>query len=459
MCKYLVMNTFSGRYLNERSNNNIGHENINFFMPFGTYNNFLLWFNSDGTCDKRCNSNDGEITLLMVTNYGNEKNKFRVLAKAEKCHIIKGDSISIKSKNEQEKLEVVKLKDVKYGQVKIEDIFKDNTYHGKPHSKKIYATFYTDKANMFVPKNEKETIIISKNNEDADIKQNMSSEKMRMYIADDNDAEFEKIINKIAWEPFHSEQNILPHFTRDKKHYKAKETFFTATENEKDELTISNIIAYSLFNSPKLFNQFIMDLTKKEVNKIGAKYTIKREDKHVDLTILLDDTTIIIENKIDSNVILYDNIDEIKNQLKKTYSKPKSNPKIQTLDKIVADKLDEIDSSIVKVSQLTKYYIQSLIDAELYDRKKSEIFYFLLVPDYNVNKFEIDEHEHSVCGYAYSKSYKLITYSELLNIFKKVKHYKYKKEIEKEFELLSHQINDFDQNWEIYKFLEKAKIK
>ena len=121
------MNTFSGRYLGERSNKNIGHENINFFLPKNTDGKYLLWFNCEGIFPETKKDADGEITLLMVTNYANEKDKFRVLALAKKCHLIPGVTISSQNNDAKKKryekfLEM--FPNAKYGKTNITDIFK-----------------------------------------------------------------------------------------------------------------------------------------------------------------------------------------------------------------------------------------------------------------------------------------------------------------------------------------------
>ena len=103
---YVIMNTFAGKYLTEQSNKNIGHENINFFMPKNATidgkDKYLLWFNSGGTIDKKRIKND--ITLLMVTNYANESDKYRVLAMAKNCQIVPGADIpGLKTEDRKER--------------------------------------------------------------------------------------------------------------------------------------------------------------------------------------------------------------------------------------------------------------------------------------------------------------------------------------------------------------------
>ena len=473
MSKNLVMNTFSGRYLLEQSNKNIGHENINFFKPTGCDDKWLLWFNCDGIVSKTILQDDGNINILMVTNFANEADKFRVLAFAKNCHIING--VTTPSQSNQAKKSRFdafnnQFENVSYGNVLLRDIFANNTYQGKPDSENTLASFWTDTNSIFVPEDENITIRIKKEST-ADINQNMANEKMRMYIEDDDS--FDKLIKRISWIGYDNLNNCLPHFPLDITKYEVEETLFTATRNEKDELTLSNIISYSLSKSPALLQKMISTLIP-GANAKSAEYVIKREDKHVDLTILLPDKTIIIENKIDSTIEEYKNDKtELKEKILKAFNKeykpPKKNPKrkdaleryqerLNQYEKITK-KINEYISQINdddKLCQLTKYYIQSKIDAELSNRASLPIYYFFLVPNYTANKFTVDNNK--VFGYAFSDEYKMIKYSDLYDIFEKVTEYPYRDDILKEFKLLKSSHDNYEQNRQIYSFLKKAGI-
>lgn len=67
----IVTNVFSGSYLEERESENIGHENINFFMPENTKGKYLLWLNHNGTFPENYRAFSGYINLLIVSNAGN----------------------------------------------------------------------------------------------------------------------------------------------------------------------------------------------------------------------------------------------------------------------------------------------------------------------------------------------------------------------------------------------------
>ena len=110
-----------------------------------------------------------------------------------------------------------------------------------------------------------------------------------------------------------------------------------------------------------------------------------------------------------------------------------------------------------KFSQLTKYYIQSKITARLNNQENKEFYYFFLVPDYTKNKFSINE-DGNVQGSLYSNKYKIITYKQLKAIFERATNYPYRDDILAEFELLSRDVDNKNQNWQIYTFLKKCGL-
>ncbi len=456
----LVMNTFSGRYVTERGSRNIAHENMNFFKP-DNYDKFFLWFNSNGNIPEKYLDYDGNITLMMVTNFANEKDKFRILALAKNCHIIPEATITarnIDEKNEIHNKFLERFPRIDYGANTLQGIYSDNSYKGEHDY--YHFTFWTESSNIFVPENETLTITIN-NIENADIKQNMSNESMRMYINDNSS--FNQLVTNIRWLPFDKKSNIIPHFSRNSSNYK-NDTFFTMTGNEKDELTLSNTISYSLKNSNTLLENFISTLTNKTIKSNNIEYSIQREDKHVDLSLTMDDFTMIIENKIDSFIVEkgYETKADLENKVKKTYKEylNDGNKYDSSLSEKIVNKINSLLNGIdenFKCCQLTKYYIQSKIDAIINHRENFDIFYYLLVPNYAKNKFVSDDNGF-VIGWNYSNKYKLITYNDLYKIFNIVEEYSYKDDILKEFKMLASDIDDSDQKRLIYDFLKKAGL-
>ena len=470
------MNTFSGRYLTEQSNKNIGHESMNFFLPNGTDDNFLLWLNSSGIINAELNKPDIDITLLMVTNFENEADKFRVLGLAKNCKVVDGADIPDNSNTRKIRFDKFneQFPNAKYGNTLVKDIFKDNTYQGKPDGENTLATLFTNKRNVFVPSDPNWTIRI-KEDSNADIKKNMGNERMRIYIEDD--AEFENIVGgDDKWIEFNEAIGCFDRYPMRSCCYEVGDTFFLATRNEKDELTLSNILAYSLMNSPDLLNA-LTDKLIGERGFNGADFKIEREDKHVDLTITLPDKTIIIENKIDSAIVEkgYKTKEEMMAKTIRAfnYLKPGKEPqkradaqaRFNARMELYNDVVDKIERKIDainpdrdgKMCQLTKYYIQSLIDSDLDNRQNCDIYYFFLVPDYAANKFSCDTNGY-LQGYAYGGKYKLIKYSDIFEVFDGVPSYKYRDDIITELKMLSSKVNDFQQRRQMYIFLKKAGL-
>jgi len=402
---YLVMNTFSGSYFEENYSRNIGHECINFFMPNDIGEKILIWFNPDGKFNPEYKSGY-TITLLMVTNYSAEKNKYRILGLAKDCQIIEGVTVGGKKKEKKfERYNIFKEKYglAKYGKKTIEEIFQDNLYHGKIEEKDTLATFWVLPENMYVPKSNKEIIKMKKedNAKDFNLKNEMNESpainlnlaRMRRYIKDTKDIkQIEEIINNIEWEQLVLEKkNELPYYPRNKEYYK-NNTLFALTGTEKNEHVISNMIASSLKKSPELLTNFIEELNKafkKSPNEEHNKKSIEiiqgqnvdciRENKYVDLTLLVNEYTIIIENKIDSNIAEsgYDDYEKTKRQILKSLKEFDLEEKEMDQYLITAGFTKEkVEKYKNQCCQLTKYYIQTQVDALINDKDKIRFFIF-----------------------------------------------------------------------------------
>jgi hypothetical protein len=216
----IVTNVFSGSYLEERESENIGHENINFFMPENTKGKYLLWLNHNGTFPENYRAFSGYINLLIVSNAGTGNYEYRILAYAKECEIVPGATIpgqSLDAQLTRYRRFLARFPNATYGSKTIQDIFKDNTYQNIAEEKNTLATFYTKPENVYVPKHQN-IIIKIREEDDADLKQNLG-QVMRMYVEDRNDEDFENLINKIEWLPFDLEKKILPGYPKDKNNY------------------------------------------------------------------------------------------------------------------------------------------------------------------------------------------------------------------------------------------------
>lgn len=478
---YVVMNTFSGSYFEENDGRNIGHECINFFTPeSGANNKHLLWFNSDGKFNSTYANCDGNITLIMVTNFAAEIDKYRILAVAKNCSIIPGVKIPTNSYNAKQD-RYNEFINSSYGNAsyfgkKIVEIFKDNTYQGVLEGNNTLATFYTEPENVLIPKDANATITIKNIDEEnlgkihTDINQNFSNEKMRMYITEDNELAIKTLLdieNSNKWIQINSVEDQPPRYSTNLANYKQDESFFTATKTEKNELVLSNIIAhsinYSLSNSneSKLLSTLLKDLDIKTTGNDFKNVKCTREDKDVDIRLELDDCIIVIENKIEADVveIKADNPrKKIEETILKAYKVLEQEPTKSIYEDVkdqVIDLLDKAKEGQI-YSQLTKYFVQANADALrdklINSRKKpKKVYCFLLAPKYNVKKFE------NQSGFVHGDKYTLITYDSLINAFKTLDdNYRYKKDILTELKLLGSEVDDSKLKKEIYKFLIKV---
>lgn len=601
------MNTLTGSYLEDNNGKNIGHECINFFTPKSDKSKkgekkedeYFLWFNASGKMPKQKEEIYEDITdekyrenitLLMVSKQKNQKNMYRVLAKAEKCSVINGvtETSDDEDKKKTRYNEFCKqFPNVIYGKSTIQDIFKDNVSKGIPDGINTLATFYTYPNNIYIPKDPSWTIKLDKQAKAGAkdvIRQNMSR-VMRMFIKLDNRNDFEKIINSPNWKRL-SNDSI---YSKSKQYCR---TLFTLTGTEKNENVISNVISNCFNESQDLVWEFVKKFINNDIKKDKIKnFTCLREYKNVDLTLLFEDFTIIVENKIDSDISErgFESRKKTNTKIINVFSEYKSNKKSDVnLDfsreteeipdkeaKQIYEKIqEEIDNLLPhdgEYSQLTKYVIQSEIDARYKGREGLPIYYFILIPDYNTNrvvnyeeiitlgndynyelivfgnhyvdisfdnadipvlkittyykplssqsdirnydekntdvysvilnknltskdeltnlkegdtikininiprnnenkelkvrnrKFEGWKYEKNEEGkrWAFSNRYNIITYGELYEVFDSVKDYSsykpYKPDILNEFQILKSDVDDFIQNREIHKFLEKAK--
>ena len=454
---YIVMNTFSGEYLKESSSKNIGHENINFFSPKTrkSKNIWFLWLNHDGILNDKYRIYDGKINLLMVTNDSIEKDKYIILARADNCKIVNGSLISGQNKENREKRynEFIKeFPDVKYGKKRIQDIYKNNIDKKMNNGINTLATFFTENKNICVPK--ETTKIVIKDCANADIKQNMANERMRMFIKDN--ISFEQLINNIEWIGIDKKRNILPSFKTNCSYYSNKESFLTILKKEKDELALSNIISYSLSNSKKLMKEFIKYITKFNISLNNEKlidYYVIRENKNIDITLKLKNANIIIENKVSSKIVAYKDKETFIESIKATLKEDDLITEENAV-KNIKEQLKETNVNTI-YSQLAKYYLVTQIENSLSVQKKN-IYYFLLVPEYAKNYFiNIINNEN----YIFAKHFIIITYCDMFKIFKKVLIYPYRKDILTEIKLLSSNSLDANVKAEVYKFLKKAGYK
>lgn len=196
---YIIMKAFSGDYLEKH----IGHECINFFLPENK-DDFLLYLNESGKIGEDYRGYDGDITLLTVENIKTQPFKYKILSKAEHCHILD--------------INDPKYVGAKYGIKDIEAIYRSNH---DPEEDVVLATFWAKPEDVTVP--DQETVCTIRNQLDADIRHNISH-GLRFFLQSENVLDAEAYLKTITWLPFDPVTRCLPGYPKDRAAYTGTET-------------------------------------------------------------------------------------------------------------------------------------------------------------------------------------------------------------------------------------------
>lgn len=381
---------FTGTYLDQQ---NIGHEVINLFKADNGKN--YIYVLPYGNIGKEHN---GKIKTILLVRRCNA-NVLEILAKAvnltqvafvKNQHNITDDERSVQN-------EVIK--EIKYGNVFISDIFSKNISKGQQD---IFISFEADKV-VKVRKpiylstakdlgNNKNIIsFISDDYKDF----NFAKQSPKQYISEEKQKDLYDLLQKIIdneenWGEETKPVNEYHLGNRDIEH-----NFIDIICKGYDELVYSNLFQYFFQKNIEGFKKFARDVL--HIDDISNEYSVKREYKNIDIFITYDGKAIIIENKIKSGI-----------------------------NGICKD-----DNTI---TQLSKYVDE--VGAEGY--KDDELNCYIFVPDYNL----IDLNR-----YKSGEKYKVIKYSEIYKFFMDNKElYKNTEYFDEFLYALSKHIKDIDNN-------------
>lgn len=354
-----IMNTiilnrmYAGSYLDE----NIGHEVINLFKDDNGSN--YIYLNPRGDVNKE--SNDSVEAILLVKHV--EIGVLEVIAKAENIQ-----QVYYKKNNHEEEIknqnEYIKEHQITYGNVLLSDIY-ENGYN------ELLITFKTDKLRTVkepVFLIEDETLLDKYENHYFLPERHFARQGLRMYYHDNefpqDYAVFKELLNNSKiW----NEENTTTKIDLGEIYsYESHQGFLSVIKKEDDELVISNLFSYIFNNKKDVFRDFVKEVL--GIDEFNINYRIAREEKNIDLLIENEDSVIIIENKIKSD------INNVKSK-----------------------------SSGKKESQLSKYVKYA---NETYSDKK--LNFYIFSPDYN--QIDLDIYER---GY----EYKIINYSEIYDFY------------------------------------------
>lgn len=344
---------YVGSYLDE----NIGHEVINLFKDDNGSN--YIYLNPSGNVNKE--SNDSIVAILLVKRV--ETGVVEVIAKAENIQ-----QVYYKKNNHEEEIknqnEYIEEHQITYGNVLLSDIYENG------HNE-LLITFKTNKL-----RTTKEPVFLIQDKSLSDkyknhyflSEKNFLGQSLRTYYPKDevpNDyAELKKLLdNTKVW----NEENTTTKIDLDEIYsYESHQGFLSVIKKEDDELVFSNLFSY-IFNTKKdVFRDFVKEVL--GIDEFNLNYRIAREEKNIDLLIENEDSVIIIENKIKSD------INNVKSK-----------------------------SSGKKESQLSDYVKKAY---EKYGGKK--LNFYIFSPDYN--QIDLDVYEGG-------KEYKIINYSQIYDFY------------------------------------------
>lgn len=422
----ILNNMYTGRYITQQGN--LGHEIINLFKADD--GKFYVWLNSMGVCTE---SGVDNCSIIMVRSINSHL--YKVLAKANNCKLCDGAKVSRDKGNKNDN-----LKKLRYNAQKNLNV----TYNGKCpmddifNEKDMFATFSTSQ--VLKPKGDI-YITNDKSLKDTDngiyYAEFKISEAMRSYIKENssafNDLSALLETEKIKWE---NVDNLSmppePSFN-----------FFKLIRKDKDELSFSNALAY--FIGQTGIDNFIKGCLGLSQQFVDDKYQLLREKNNIDISFFGEEHVVIIENKIDA-AITVDRRVTLESQIKKAVN-------LYFFDSTDREKQDvilKIENYILGLtgdpSQLSKYYLYAIAyllskgvkEAELDGRIKC----FILIPRYAEKQFKSDKNGCYSSKFLWSDKYKIITYLNIYDYFKKISSVKYLDEFNSALIPLTNEFNN-----------------
>ncbi len=320
--KAIVLNRmYAGNYLST----NLGHEVINMFQADN--NKHYLYLNAKGNF-----SSKGKDVGIMLLVRGRGKARVEIVAMAKNlkhvesaCCTLPRDIGKINEKVKDDQTEF--LKGVTYGGKPIIDIF------GEKGQQSVYVSYWVDKDNFFTPKKDFRLFIDFPTKDKKEIendpgdvvisleKHNFASTSLRQYICDGNDlVELTKLCeNDKLWDVKNEKINLKEYNYGDKNEI----SLFDICQIQNDENRFSNALSYFIQLYPSLWKEILQECLK--INDLGEIESVTREENakvekdewknktggRVDLLIRTKNFYIIIENKIDSGIIIDGSVSQL----------------------------------------------------------------------------------------------------------------------------------------------------
>lgn len=282
----LVIKMYNGNYLAE--SNNIGHEIINLFRADN--GKHYIYALPAGYLGKE---RDGKVTdILLVQNIGN--NTLKVLACINNIssdqHIAQWKGRSIEELQKYVCNHAITQKIIYNGKT-IGEIFNSNMYNGQIDNHSIFYTFEVESDQYRKPIR---PIYLAKEENGLS---NTKFHQTAYYSPSANREDFDVIYRIIKDDSLWEKSDTASKVTSDI--YTTRRTFLSICRKEYDELAYSNMLAYYLGNNQELLQKFVNIVLELPLK---GPFQIRREYKNIDILIENVESSIIIENKIKSDI-------------------------------------------------------------------------------------------------------------------------------------------------------------
>lgn len=335
----IVLNRmYTGSYLST----NLGHEVINMFQADN--GRHYLYLNAKGNYSSR----GREVgTMLLVRGLGD--NHIEVVGMAKNLHPVASACCTLSRNfemiNERVQDEQIKFMnstghEIRYGGVPVTDIF------GERGQQSIFVSYWTEKRDFYTPR-KGNTLIIEftpSGAESADMmtgisrkkkgtgeeiivrlrEHNFASTSLHQFI---NDGEDLRILSKVCEvkkdeeESLWENQNNMIELPIECD--ECRTSLFDICQIQNDENRFSNALSYFIDKYPELWQRFfqeylnddhlgrILSVTREEDAKIDDKTYQPPTGGRIDMLLRTDNSYLIIENKIDSDVIVQNNVSQL----------------------------------------------------------------------------------------------------------------------------------------------------
>lgn len=279
--KEIVINRmYNGDYLSQ----NLGHEIINMYKSDNGRN--YLYLQHDGTfADTHC----GKVESMLLVRTVSGEHMVEVIGKAEGLTEV----YQYGHKRENQK-SYIRSHGIKYAGIWLDEIFEDNTYQQdifitfearsvRKAAKRFYISYGESRFTPYFFKDNKQ-----------------AKASLKQYISTNTAADFEMLQSIIHDDSLWGEETrgvTLAEPVASKQH----QTYFDICGINHYELAWSNALAFFMEKYPQMVEKFGREILHVD-NPIGQRFSISREEHNVDLLLRDENTTIVVENKIKSDI-------------------------------------------------------------------------------------------------------------------------------------------------------------